>query len=91
MGLVESVFCKVNHLVVDVVCRLLVNAVVHTALNPFRLVAVDKVLAFLLHDRRFLLAHGTAHQVASSHSISGQITHNLHHLLLVHDTAIGRA
>ena len=91
MGLVEGVFCKVNHLIVDVVCGLLVNPIVHTALNPFRLAAVDKVLALLLHNRRLFLTHGAAHQIAASHGVSGQITHNLHNLLLVHDASIGGA
>ena len=91
MGLVEGIFSKINHLIVDVVCGLLVNPIVHTALNPFRLAAVDKVLALLFHDRRLFLTHGAAHQIAASHGVSGQITHNLHNLLLVHDTSIGGA
>ena len=91
MGLVKCIFCKVNHLIVDVVGRLLINPILHTALNALLLIAVHEIMAFLFHDRGLLLTHGPAHQVAPSHGVSGQVTHDLHDLLLVYDTAVGGA
>ena len=55
MGLVESVLCKVRHVIVNLVCRLLVDPIGDTALYALLRISVDEVLAFLRHDRRLLL------------------------------------
>ena len=88
--LIESILRKVCHLIVDLVCDLLGNAVGDTARNPLFHISVNEILALFCHNRSFLLGHGTAHQVASSKSIACKITDDLHNLLLVYDTAIGR-
>ena len=62
MGFVKSVSCEIDHLIINMICSLLINAILNTALYVFFLIAVHKILAFLLHDRRLLLGHGTAHQ-----------------------------
>ena len=89
MGLVEGVFGKIRHLVVDVVGRALLQAVVHAALHALLRIAVDEILTLLLHHRGLFLAHGTAHQVRAAHGVARQVPHDLHHLLLVDDTAVG--
>ena len=91
MGFVKSVSCEIDHLIINMICSLLINAILNTALYVFFLIAVHKILAFLLHDRRLLLGHGTAHQIASAHGIARQIANDLHNLFLVDDTAIGRS
>ena len=91
MRLIKGIFCKIDHLVIDMICHLLINAIVHTAYNPFLCISINEVFPFLLHHLCFLLAHGPAHQIASAHGIAGQITDDLHHLLLVDDTAVGGA
>ena len=83
MGLVERIFGKIHHHIVDLPCCLLVNAVGNTAGDIFLRVAVDEV------DGLFLLTHGTAHQIASSQCIARQITNDLHYLFLIYNTAVG--
>ena len=89
MGLVERIFGKIHHHIVDLPCCLLVNAVGNTAGDIFLRVAVDEVGPLFFHDGLFLLTHGTAHQIASSQSITRQITNNLHYLFLIYNTAVG--
>ena len=50
---------------------------------------MDKILFFLQHNIHLFLTHSTAHQVGTSIGITAQIAHDLHDLLLVHQTAIG--
>ena len=89
VGLVKGIAGKIRHLVKNVVGCLLVNAVVDAAFNPLLLIAVDEILPLLLHHRCLFLGHGPTHQVASPQGITGQIPHDLHHLLLVHNTPVG--
>ena len=90
MGFVEGILCKVHHILVNLSCHFLGNTVCHTPGHALLGIAVHKVGTFLFHNRLFFLTHGTAHQVTPSQSITSQVTHNLHHLLLVHDTTVGR-
>ena len=90
MGFVKSVSCEIDHLIINMICSLLINAILNTSLYVFFLIAVHEILAFLLHDRRLLLGHGTAHQIASAHGIARQIANDLHNLFLVDDTAVRR-
>ena len=90
MGFIEGILRKVCHIIVDLVCRLLVDPIGDTALYTLFLVSVNEVLALLRHDRRLLLRHGTAHKVASAEGISGEVADDLHDLLLIDDTAVGR-
>ena len=90
MGLIKGVFREVRHVIVDLVRCLLIDAVRDTALYALLGVSVDEVLALLRHDCRFFLRHGTAHKVTSTERISGQVSYDLHNLLLVDDTAVSR-
>ncbi|MBR6396845.1 MAG: EamA family transporter, partial [Lachnospiraceae bacterium] len=56
MGFVEGVFCKVRHLIVNVVCHIFRNAVCKTAFNPLFLISVYEVLSLFFHDRLHELA-----------------------------------
>ena len=90
MRLIKCVFCKIDHIVINLICRLLRNSIGNTAWYAFRFVSINKVLALLLHDCCFFLGHCTTYQVAPSKCITCQITHDLHNLLLIHDTSICR-
>ena len=90
MGLVESIFCEVDHLIIDLVRCLLVNAVFDTARHALRLVSIDEVLALLFHDGCLFLRHRTAHQIGTPQRVACQCLYNLHNLLLVDDTAVRR-
>ena len=90
MALIERIVRKIHHLVEEVICDILADAVVHTAAYALGLVAVDKVLPLLLHDRLFFLTHGAAHQVRAPPGIARQVSHNLHDLLLIDHAAVGR-
>ena len=61
-----------------------------TAGYSFLCISVNEVCTLFLHDICLFLTHGTTNQVTSSHRITAQITHDLHNLLLIYDTAIGR-
>ena len=87
MTLIEGIFCKVRHFIEYFFCHFGGNAVFHTA-RHFIADAVNEIFPFLRHNRGFFLTHGTAHQVASSQTVSSQITHNLHNLFLIDDTAV---
>ena len=90
MRLVEGILREVDHLIIDVVRRRLIDAPRDAARDVLLRITIDEVFPLLLHDLRFLLTHGTAHEVRAPHRVAGEITHDLHHLLLVDDTAIGR-
>ena len=90
MGLVESILGKIDHIVVDLICHSLTDPVGNATLDALFLISVNKVLAFLFHDLGLFLGHGTAHQIAPTHGIARQITHDLHNLFLIYDAAIGR-
>ncbi len=90
MRLVEGIFGKIHHVFIDLSRRFLIDAPGDTAGYPFLLVSVYKIGPLLLHHRLLFLAHGTADKIASSHGIASQVSHDLHHLLLIHDTAVGR-
>ena len=88
MGLVESIFGKIHHLVINPAGSTLRNPPRNTAGNAFLRIAKDKIRPLLFHNRLFFLAHGPAHQIAPPHGIAAQIPHNLHDLFLIDDTAI---
>ena len=90
MALIKGVVRKVHHLVEEMVCDRLTDAVVHAAPYALGLVAVDKVLPLFLHDRLFFLTHGAAHQIRASPGVARQVAHNLHDLLLIDHAAVGR-
>ena len=89
MRFIKCIFCKVKHFVINLICHCLRNAICNTTRYSFLRIAIDKVLSFLCHHICFFLRHRTAKQVASSQSISSQITHNLHNLFLIYNTAVG--
>ena len=89
MRLVKCIFRKAHHAVKDFIRRRLVDPPGSASGHVFLRVSHDKVPAFLCHDIRLLLGHGTAHQIAAPVGIASQVADDLHHLLLVDDTAIG--
>ena len=89
MGLVKRIFCEVNHLIIDMIGGCLGNSPGNASRDLLLRISIDKVLALLFHDCRFLFRHGTAYKIGSAHGIACKIPHNLHDLLLVHNTAIG--
>ena len=89
MGFIKSVLREVGHVVEYAAGHLLADAPGRAAGHPLLLVSVDEVGPLLLHDGLLLLAHGPAHQVAAAQGVAAQIPDDLHHLLLVDDTAVG--
>ena len=93
MGFIEGVGGKGAHLVKQLICYLLTDAVGNTADTLDRAVLLfgspDKVFALLLHDLVLLFGHGAAHQVRPSVGIASQLAADLHDLLLIDDTSVG--
>ena len=50
MGLIEGIFCKVRHLIKNMVCDLLRDAFCNTARHMLLLIAVDEILPLLRHN-----------------------------------------
>ena len=90
MRLIKSIFCKIDHLIIDLICSLLINPVLDTSRYTGLFIAVNESFPFLFHDRCFFLGHGTTQKVTSSKCITCKITHDLHNLFLINDTAISR-
>ena len=90
MGFVKCIFGKIDHGIVDLVCRLLADSVCDTAFDALLFIAIDKVLTLRVDDVLFLFTHGAADVISLSHCITGEVLHDLHNLLLIDDTAIGR-
>ena len=90
MRLIKSIFGKINHFIIDFICRCLINSICNTAWNSLCFISVNKVLALLFHDRGLFFGHCSTYQVASAQSITCQITDNLHNLLLIDNTPISR-
>ena len=90
MGLIKGILCKINHIIIDLICSFLINSICNTSGNSLCFISINKVLALLFHDRGLLFGHCTAHQVASAQSITCQITDDLHNLLLIDNTPIRR-
>ena len=88
MGFVKCILCKIDHFIVDLICNFLINPIFNTAWNTFLFVSINKSLTFFFHNVKFLLGHGSAEKVASSQGKSGKALHDLHNLLLVHDTTV---
>ena len=90
MRFVKRILGEVDHGVVDTVGSLLADAVGNTALDAALGISVYEALALRVDDVLFFLAHRTADVVRLPHRISRKLLHDLHNLLLIHDTAIGR-
>ena len=91
MALIESVGRKAGHLVVDLVCHLLRDAVgnaARTFVTGFG-TAVHKVLPLCFHDSVLLFAHGAADVICLPEGKACQLPEDLHDLLLIDDAAVG--
>ena len=88
MGFVERILGEIRHLIIYFVCRLLADPIGDTARHMFFFITIHKVLTLLRHHRCFFLGHSAAHQVTAPQSISPQIPHDLHDLLLIYDTPV---
>ncbi len=93
VGLIERVFCKVAHLVVEFFGDFPFHAVIYGAyafcFSVFVLFAVDKVSPLLFHDLGLFLAHGAPYYVGSAVRVARKPSEYLHYLLLINDTAVG--
>ena len=90
MGFVKGILSKVHHGIINTVCHFFTDAFGNTSGYIFFSISEGKVLSFLLHHIGFLLTHGTANQIGTTHGIAAQIPYNLHNLLLIHNTTVGR-
>ena len=90
MGFIKGILGKVDHIVVYFIGHGLADSIPDAARNVFLLVSVDKVLPFLLHHLYLFFGHGAAQDIASPVGIARQVTHDLHHLLLVNNAAVRR-
>ena len=91
VALVEGVGRKAGHLVVDLVCHLLRDAVGNAArafVTGLR-AAVHKVLPLCFHDGVLLFAHGAADVICLPEGEACQLPEDLHDLLLIDDAAVG--
>ena len=90
MGLVKRVLSKIDHLVIDLVRRFLVNSVLHTSRDIRLFIAVHKDLTLFLHHVSLFLRHSAPQKVAPPQCVSRKITHNLHNLFLIYNTPVSR-
>ena len=92
VGLVEGIAGKSDHFVIDLVRHVFRYTVAHAAGNCHITAlichTVHKDLPFLFHHFVLLLGHCPAYQVTSAVTVSGQVPHNLHHLLLIYHASV---
>ena len=91
VGLVEGVGGKTDHIIVDLVCHCLRDAVFDaaSALLARLGASMDKMFALGLHDLELFLAHSAAHIVGLAEAEACQLTADLHDLLLINDDTVG--
>ena len=90
MGLIECIFRKVHHFIINLRGDILRDAVCHTSGHALLRISIDEIRPLLFHHGLLFLTHGTAHEIASPKGIATQITYDLHYLLLINNTAVGR-
>ena len=90
MRLIKRILCEIYHGIVNTVGSLFINSICHAALNTTRFISIHKALPFGINDILLFLTHGTADIICLSHRITGKFLHNLHNLLLIDDTSVGR-
>ena len=61
MGFIKCILCKIDHIIIYLVCRLLGNPVCNTSRNPLFFITINKVLTFPRHDISLFLGHRTTH------------------------------
>ena len=88
MRLIKRILGKIHHIVVDLGSHLLGDPACHAPRHSFLFVAINKVSALLFHYGLLFLTHGTAHKIAPPQGISSKVTDDLHHLLLINNTAV---
>ena len=89
MGFVEGVVGKVINFVIDVLRRLLRDAVGKAALDAPALVAVNEGVALGLDLVGVLFGDGAAHHVRAAQRVARQLLEDHHDLLLIDDAAVG--
>ena len=90
MRFIKCILCKIYHFIIDFIRCRLVDSICNTSRNSLCFISINEVLALFFHDRGLLFGHCSTYQVASAQSITGQVTHDLHNLLLIYDTSISR-
>ena len=88
MRLVESIACKVQNLVVNLVGNALRHTVGYAAADVPLRVAVDKCLPLFFDFLFLFLGHGPANHICLPQRESRQFLENLQHLLLIHNAAV---
>ena len=59
MGFIKCVLCKIDHFVIDLIGRFLIDPVGDTARHIFLRIAIHKILPLFLHHIALFLGHGT--------------------------------
>ena len=90
MGLIERIFRKVHHFIINLRGDIFRDAVRHTSGYALLRISIDEIRPLLFHHGLLFLTHGTTHEIASPKGIATQITYDLHYLLLINNTAVGR-
>ena len=90
MGFIEGVLCKIHHRIINLIRHPAVNTVCNTAFDSLLFISINEVLSFGVNYILLFLTHGTTDIVRLSHRIACQILHDLHYLLLIHNTAVSR-
>ena len=95
MRFIESVRSEGDHIFEDrfgCSCRNSVSGAARDLYTSIvRGLAVYEVFLFFEHHVHLLFAHSAAHQVGTAKRIASEVTHYLHHLLLIYQAAIGDA
>ena len=90
MGFIECIFRKAHHGIKYPIRHLRRYSLADTAGHALSFVSEYKIIPLLFHHIVLFLTHGTAHQIRAAQGISSQVADDLHYLLLIHYTAIGR-
>ena len=90
MGFVKRVLREIDHGIVDLVRRLLADAVRNTSPDALLLISINKIMTLRVDDILLLLAHCAPDIIRLSHRIARKILYDLHDLLLIDDTAVSR-
>ena len=90
MRFVEGIFCKLDHLLKEIKCILLLNASCNSSTDILLRIAIYEILLLCYQYIHLLMTHGTTHIICPAHRISGKLLKHLHDLLLIHKCKVCR-